>query len=260
MVTKEELKIYLKKGYSYRKIAKEENISNTHVGRLVKKYNLNTYYKYTKSIDDPKFLNKINTKEKAYLVGFILGDGYISEKNDVELGVTLQDKQLLKDIQNIIPWETNLNIDTTLNKKTRRFPRVRMQLRSRSLGKNLNKIFGGRLKNTRSTPIVTKHYQKYLLAGFFDADGCITWGFRKDRDKLWHKATFTSSLDILIGIQKILLRYDISSIIRPKKNEKCFIIEISSKDNLKKLYNLLPTDGIRLTRKVIKYKKLIENM
>lgn len=258
MITKEKLEVYLKKGYSYKKISREEDISDVHIGRLVKKYNLLKEYSFTKSIDDKMFFNKIDTKEKAYIAGFILGDGYISSRKDVTLGVALKDKQLIEDISKYIPWETEIRIDMSFDKKTRRFPRVRYSFRSRSFGKILIKIFGNRLASERHAPIVPKHYQKYLLAGFFDADGCITWGYRKDRNRLWQKVSFTASDTILIGIQKILLRYDISSIIRPKKGENVSLIEFANKEDVKKFYVLLPQDGIRLNRKMIKFDELIK--
>lgn len=257
------LESYLKENLSYRQIAKLEDCSPKKVEYWVNKYNIKFLSKfnveYQKSVDH-NFFNKIDTKEKAYIVGFILGDGYISEKLDVELGLSIKDKQLIYDIDSYIPWECLINEDMTFNKKTKRFPRVRYNFRSRSFGKNLVKFFGNRLASERNTPIVPKHYEKYLLAGFFDADGCVTYGVREDRGRMWHKISFTSSDTTLIGIQKILLRYEISSIIRPKKGENCSVIEFAAKKDILKFANLLPIDGIRLGRKVIKLNELISKI
>ena len=257
---KEQLSIQLREGLSYMKIALIEGVSPKKVEYWVNKFNIKYLSKfnreYMKDVD-PLFFNKLDTKEKSYIVGFILGDGYISEKLDVSLGLAIKDRKLIEDIDKYIPWECKINYDMTFNKKTRRFPRVRYGFRSRKMGQHLLKMYGKRLASERHTPIVPKHYQKYLIAGFFDADGCVTWGYRKDRGRLWHKISFTASESILIGVQKILLRYDISSIIRPKKDENVSIIEFSNKKDIKKFYNLLPQDGIRLDRKLEKLNKLI---
>jgi len=257
---KSKLENYLKDNLSYRKIATLERCSPKKVEYWVNKHSIKFLAKYNKEYQknvDHNFFNKIDTKEKAYIVGFIMGDGYISDKLDVYLGLAIKDKQLIYDIDNYIPWECIVKEDLTFDKKTKRFPRVRFGFRSRNFGKNLIKYFGNRLASERNTPIVPKHYEKYLLAGFFDADGCITFGERKDRNKKWQKISFTASDTILIGVQKILLKHEISTIIKPKKDEKVFIIEFAAKKDIIKFANLLPIDGIRLKRKVIKLNDLI---
>lgn len=259
-MNKEVLESHLKNNLSYRDVASIEKCSPKKVEYWVNKYNIKFLAKYNKEYQkevDHDFFNKIDTKEKAYIIGFILGDGFISKKGDVSLGVAFKDRKLIYDIEKYIPWSCHINEDMTFDKKTRRFPRVRMTLRNRSLGKDLVKHFGNRLATMRHTPIIPKHYEKYLLAGFFDADGCVTWGKRKDRNRIWHKISFTASDTILIGIQKILIRYDISTIIRPKKGENVSLIEFASKKDIIKFSDLLPTNGIRLKRKVIKLQELI---
>ena len=76
--------------------------------------------------------------------------------------------------------------------------------------------------------------------GFFDADGCITWGIRKDRNKIWQKISFTSQLHLLEGIQKMLYNnIGISSTIKPKSNEDCYIIQFSNKEDVLKFINYI---------------------
>jgi len=255
-----ELKEHLEKGLSYRKIASIYKCSPKKIEYWVNKFNLKEYSKfnveYRKDVDH-KYFKKIDTKEKAYILGFILGDGYINNKNDVSLGVALNDKEIIEKINDALPWNNDIRIDKTLNKKTRRFPRVRYCIRSRNIGNDLIKHLGNRLASERRTPRISKNFENYMLSGFFDADGCITWGYRKDRNRLWHKVTFTASLSILIGIQKILLKHGISTMIKPKKDENVYIIEFANKNDIQKFYNILPNDSIRLSRKVKKFNQLI---
>ena len=98
--------------------------------------------------------------------------------------------------------------------------------------------------------------ERYLLLGFFDADGCITWGRRKDRNRIWQKVSFTSQLHLLEGVQKMLYsNIGISSTIRPKSDEECYIIEISNKEDVLKFINYIYPENdkfIILQRKYLK--------
>lgn len=260
MIQKETLEEYLRKGISIRKIANIENVSKSTISYYIKKYNLISLQKYKKSnlsIEDKKYFNKIDTKEKAYIAGWLLGDGYINKNNDIELTLALIDDVIISNIADLLPWNVTIERDNTFDKKARRFPRIRLRFNNRSAGKDLVKHFGGRLSNDKHVPRLARHLEVYLLAGFFDADGSVTWGYRKDRNRLWHKVSFTASLSILTGVQKILLKYNISTIIRPKGKEKVYIIEFASRKDILKFYEILPTDVIRLQRKISKFNALI---
>jgi len=257
---KQNLIEHLRKGRSYNDIATLEKCSKSKVGFWIKKHNIKFESKqnrdYQKNVNH-KLFSKIDDINLAYITGFILGDGAIGSNYDIDLGASLSDSSVLESIDAAIPWECRITYDKTLDREARKFPRCRLGIRSRGVGKDLTKHFGGRLKKTRHTPRVSKYLEPYLLAGFFDADGCITWGHRKDRNRVWQKVTFTAPIKILIGIQKILLKYEISTSIRPKSND-ISIIEFASKKDVIKFYRMLPNDGIRLKRKVEKFDKLIE--
>ena len=125
--------------------------------------------------------------------------------------------------------------------------------------KDITVFIGGPLKKNRHLPIVKKDYNRYLLLGAFDADGCLTWGRRKDKNRLWQKICFTTSIGIATSIQNILIKeLDISTIIIPKANEKdVYVIEFGNKENvLKFLAYIYQDDFIVLKRKFLKYKAL----
>lgn len=248
-MSRDELLKLLLEGKSTRTIAKELGIGKSTVGYWIKKYNLNEYIKYKKHESNYNF-NKIDTKEKAYALGFILADSDITPKNIVEISVEKNDKEIIDFISNII--ESNVSIDNTFNKEKRRFPRVRT---SRKVN-DILKFTGSRLKKERHYPRVRKDLERYLLLGFFDADGCITWGKRKDRNRIWQKVSFTSQLHLLEGVQKMLYNnIGISSTIRPKSNEDCYIIEFSNKEDVLKFINYIypkDDDFIILQRKYLK--------
>lgn len=251
------LKELLSQGYSIENIGKIMGYSPNTIQNNISKNNLGG--KYKKDVDlnkgiDKTFLNKIDTPEKAYIIGFLLGDGHITEDlRRVYLGLQIKDKEILESIRDYIPFECDIKDDLTLNKKQRRFPNSELSILSPSFTKDLHQKFGGRLKPERHTPIVSKYLEPYLISGFFDADGGISFGRRKDRDRFWSYARFTGSYKTLVGIQKILDKNEISSSLRPKSKEKCYVLEVSSFDNVMKFYKYLPQDSIRLQRKVDKF-------
>ena len=95
-----------------------------------------------------------------------------------------------------------------------------------------------------------------MLLGFFDADGSISYGIRKDRNRFWQQVRFTSQLKLLEGIQQMLYKnIGISSIIRPKKGEDCYVISFGSKEDVLKFINYIypkDDDFIILQRKYLK--------
>jgi len=181
-------------------------------------------------------LNKINSKELAYVIGFICADASIDNIYRVEISTSIKDKSIIEFISKII--NSNISIDETYIKEKKRFPRCRTSKKI----KDILKFIGNKKKEFRNIPIISNELVKYLVLGFFDGDGCITWGRRKDRNRIWQNVSFTSSYFLLESIQKILLKIGISSSIKPKGTEKCFVLKISSKKDVLKFCEWVYSD------------------
>lgn len=248
-ISKEQLSEFLKKGFSNRKISEITGVSKSQVSYLARKYNLQEFYNKPKY--DTFSLDKIDSKELAYMLGFIIADADINNES-VEISIKLSDYEISDLFSTILGIESR--VDNTLNREKRRFPRIRIVRKI----KGINKFIGGDKKKDRNVPIISKNLEVYMIRGIFDADGCITWGFRKDRNRLWYKVSFTSSLGILTSVQKILYKIKISTIVRPKTGEDCFVLEFANKEDIIKFYNYLYADVsfIPLKRKFDKYNAL----
>lgn len=216
------------------------------------KHNITQFDNYKKPKYNEDFFNNINTKEKAYIIGFLLANSALSIDDKLRISIALKDKEILDFIQSQIGGV--IRTSEKIDKRKRLFPKATMSIGNPKIIRNIKMLFGGRLKEDRHIPIIKKDLERYLLQGFFDGDGCITWGYRKDRTKIWQKVSFTSQLKLLEGIQKILINNNISSIIRPKTNKKCYVIEICTKKEVLKLLDLIyPDDSFTvLKRKYIK--------
>lgn len=257
MLEKEVLVNFLKQGMSIRDIANASGESKSNIEYWINKYNIKEYMKYQKNqYKDLNYFNKINTKEKAYILGFIIGDGYIDKSGNFECSIALQDKEILDFISSEIGC--NVHVNRTCNKKKKQFPNTSIYIGNNIILRDIYKLFGGRVKKERRIPIIPKHLERYLVLGFFDAEGCITWGYRKDRNRLWQKISFISQYKMLEGIQKILIKQNIATSIRPKSNSDCYVMEISDRTRVKMFLDYIYPDEkfIILQRKYNKVQAL----
>ncbi len=239
-------------GMSTRDIEKVCGLKKSTIGYWINKYGLNEQNRFKKL--DKYVFEKVDTKEKAYVLGFLLADSAINQKKMVEISVALSDKEVVEFISGVI--SSNVTYDHAIDKKAHRFPRARTSMRI----SDITKFTGGEKKEDRHYPIVRDDLERYLIQGFFDADGCITYGRRKDKNRIWQKVCFNSQLGILEGVQKYLIKqFGISTVIHPKSgNEKCYIMEFSNRDDVMKFcQHIYPDDSfIILHRKYSKYSAL----
>lgn len=249
-ISKEQLLEYIQKGMSQREIAKAIGCGKSNVGHFIDKFGL--CEAQTNPVKPNYYFNRIDSIEKAYIIGFIACDSAINKKCQTEVSVEKADKEVADFIAKELGC--NVNVDNTFDKKTRRFPRARFNKKI----PDILKFIGCNLKAKRHLPIVNKKLNRYLLLGAFDADGCITWGRRKDKNRIWHKISFTTSLGIATCIQQILIKeLDISIIVRPKSKENCYVVEFANrKDVLKFLDYIYCDEFIVLKRKYLKAKAL----
>ena len=240
----------LNKGMSTRDIEKICDKKRSTISYWINKYHLKEKSKYNKT-ENYRF-EKIDTPEKAYCLGFILADSDINKTN-TEISVEISDKCVLDFISSVIGG--NVQCDYTYDKKSRRFPRARLIKKI----VDITKFTGGYLKKDRHYPRIRDDLERYLILGLFDSDGCITWGRRKDKNRIWQKISFTSQLHILKGVQQYLYKkINISTSIRPKSKEKCYVLEFSNKNDVLKFCEHIYPDNefIILKRKYLKYNAL----
>lgn len=255
-------------GYSQVEIAKMLNISRGTILRWNKSLNFIIpktpgeagklkckKYKY----NEDYFSNIINANQ-AYLVGYILGDGTISDrKKSKRLILTLaeQDKQLLFDIAQ----ELNMTDAVKFRKKN-----AQNEQNKYSLIINSTKMCND-LINLGVTPKKTFNeswiefnnveLQWSFLRGFFDADGHIRVYYRDGRLKT--RAGFTGTKGILQSILYFLNSHGIGNNVKriiPKQG--CYDLYFSSIDEVRLMFDLLYKYGdLKLNRKYEKFSSLM---
>lgn len=256
-ISKEDMEKELALGKTLRQIGREYGISKSMIQYIAKKYDVESDWSRRVNIRrlDDRF-NKVNCKEVAYIVGFLLGDGSIDTNNDyVNVAQCIRDKE-------VIEWMAKyLNIEPTYDmfydKKSKRFPHIQLSCHINYISKYL----GHGLKIERHYPIVAKEFEPYLLRGLFDADGCICGGARYDRpnrSRFWWRYAISHHKKCLEGVQKFLYtRLGISSIVktRGRSANDCYNLEINNVDMVQKVMDFMYQDVnfMPFTRKYEKY-------
>ena len=256
MIEKQFLKECLIKGMNTKEIEKLPNVNIKYRTILhhINKMGLREFYNHKRPEYNYDYFNKIDTKEKAYILGYTLADGYINNKV-IQYKCALADKCIL----DFIAKELNARVivSTKLDRSKRRFPSASVNIGNSTLVKDINRLSNG-TKENKTFPRIRKDLEPYMLLGFFDGDGCLTWGRRKDRNRIWQKVNFTGSYKLLYAIQKLLISLGISSALHKKGTEDCYVLEMASKKDvlniLKYMYG--KEDLIVLPRKYNKYNAL----
>jgi len=128
--------------------------------------NPNTKYK---SLDD-NFFKKVDSREKAYLLGWIASDGHIGKRGFI-LRIHKKDKDVLLKLKSIICQEIPIRYKRTTTSDLCSF-----EINSKEISKDLCKLLNispGKKSSVISFPTIDKKYLWDFVRGYFDGDGTI---------------------------------------------------------------------------------------
>lgn len=166
--------LIINKKYSANKASKELNIDNgTMRKRLKEKYG-DIFLKDGKKRVDSNYFENIDSEEKAYWLGFLTADGYVSNDNRIELCLAeidyehiLKYKEAIKSEHAVSPKIIKLN-----NKE---FLSYRISIKDTKMANDL-KIHGLNSKKSYNAIIpdtIPKELMRHYIRGLFDGDGSI---------------------------------------------------------------------------------------
>ena len=205
------------------------------------------------------FFEKIDTEAKAYFLGFLYADGYISQKynNIVSLQLQERDKEILDKLKHLIQSERPLYFKKS--KKLKEQNLWGLQISSKKMTTDLKGLGCGENKSlTLKFPIlkvVSEPFIRHFMRGYFDGDGCIC--IRKVKNHYCYWFSIISSLSFCKHVKKILNELKIHSIIRNHYSTKGIADVIAyRKQDILILYNFLYEDAtIFLERKKRKFEE-----
>jgi hypothetical protein len=216
----------------------------------------------TRTKDDNYFRN-INTEAKAYLLGFIAADGYVSNKpsnKSLQISISNEDREILEFAKKEFKYDGNIEERWIgLNSRC-----IRIRIYGEKFVNNIIKYGFDNTKTYRfHLPILEKKFYKHFIRGYFDGDGCIYFSKRKFSNKYRYAITivgtenFCNELDDFINKN---LEITFTKIIHiTLQNTKIITLRSERIFDIKKFLNYIyKNSSIFLTRKWKKYQELLK--
>lgn len=234
----------------------ENNIQGRDPGEEGKKRSKKyTYYE--------NFFEIIDTFDKAYILGFILGDGCIydeKKRKRLSISLALGDAQILRDIAGILNAQEILKVRKTKEENWQ--DKICLAINSTQMCNDLIR-HGIKPRKTGNEPWIklqNSELQWAFFRGLFDADGCITI-FTTAKGAKRQKITISNSLYCCNGAHEFLKEQGIEMSKNPvylRKGENCHSLEINRKTEVLKIYEKMYQYGdISLDRKKQKFSFLM---
>lgn len=277
-----DLHINNNKGWSYKWSDEEDNL-------IKKYYPLNGASEVKKFLDNReiksiqqraqklgvKFLtyNKeyfdiIDCSTKAYWLGFLYADGYVTTGNRWGLELCIEDLNHMQNLLNEIEYIGNVKTRERNNNKSCLFQINNLHMTNSLIDKGVihNKTYELKFP---SMEILNEVYYPDFIRGFFDGDGCIFYKYntkpRKDRNnriqtRLSKEVNIVcKSDDFVDNIFNVLIKENINMNKSLNKRDNLNVLRISKIEEIKKFYNYIyknSTPKNRLERKYNKFNEL----
>ncbi len=250
--------LYEGQGQSMVEIAAVIKTTDKKVLKILKSENITirprpTQYKSDYSLNHDYF-SKIDTDEKAYLLGFMGADGHIDSRNNV-IGIGINDIDLLERFMEIFKLKGKGLYDHPSNSKVKvlRFSSRKMKDDLICLGCTPRKSFTLEFPTESQVP---KHLWGSYIRGNFDGDGSISVFEKRSKSK----ASFCGSTLFCTKLKSVLEEFGIrcSKVYRSKgwKMETARF-EVYGIEPMKKLKDLMyGPSTIHLDRKFKRFEML----
>jgi intein/homing endonuclease len=199
------------------------------------------------------FFSCINSELKAYLLGWIFSDGYITSRNRVGIKLHKKDLAIVELFRDSIA--PNLSILSDGDGRCIQFQSRQLYEDLISLGVKRNKTY-----TSNSIPTMDNHLKRHFIRGYFDGDGSISVTTLKSK-ALWYICSI--DIDILNEIADILTDSGISTKIYKENRDHLGyksmykLMPIGKKNNKVSLFNFLYKD---VTYKLSRKYKILNNL
>ena len=216
-----------------------------------------------KSLFNETVFENIDTEEKAYWLGFLMADGYVTKDNRIGLHLKYGDKDHIEKFKIFIGSNLPIVIrDKFLIKTQKTYKQACLRVTSRQMVKDLfnygmipNKSLIIKFPNNISEPFLNP-----FIRGLFDGDGTLGKYYIKQRQyRYWiTQCTFSGTEDLMRNISMILNRNVGISLRTPFNAKNLFLLSYSAQQAKKILNWLYQKATVYLDRKFYLYQSIME--
>lgn len=246
------------KGESLSKLSKEFNVSIKTLSKKLKERGITIVNHQNETKFDESIFDNIDTEEKAYWLGFIFADGYLSSRDyGFELSLKSSDVEHLYKFNKFTKHNKN-NVklgEAKIGNKV--FIRCRWGIVNKHLWSTLNS-YGCTPRKSLTLEFPKLNNNKlirHFIRGYFDGDGCISYYVKKST--ILPKVSLLGTMNFLKVLQTYLIEYEKTiktSILTDKRMKNTYVLSVSTTDAESFLDYLYKDSSIYLDRKFNRYK------
>ena len=234
-------------GISLTEMGKREKVDRRTLAKHFKELGIEIVNKQNRSKFNEHIFDQIDSEEKAYWLGFIFADGYISSSPirkgvksvyQFELSLGIKDIEHLNKFKRFMDYEKDIITDGN---------RCRFVVTNKYLWTLLNELGCTPNKSLSLTfPDIPQNLVKHFIRGYFDGDGCIS--------RHVHNTCVTPHIELLGTkqmLEQILLYSNISAKYKHDKrhSEETWSLEWSKQEGIDFINYLYQDCSIYLDRK-----------
>lgn len=252
-----------KSNMSLREIERHFSVTRSTVAKFLETNNIKTTKgnHYRKYFHQEDFFEIIDSEEKAYWLGFMYADGYISEKvrgyGQDSFGITLQidDEEHLKKFKNAISATNPITYDKSKKGKNQ----CRLLLTSQKTVDDL--ISQGCFKHKslilQPPKTVPEDLMFHFIRGYFDGDGSITKTHTPGKNYITNEYRYgvniVGTYEMCYWLQEKL---EMGSVIKEKRREGTYYYSLGGRKQLQEFFQMLYQNAtIYMDRKYNRFKE-----
>lgn len=238
-----------KKGKTLSALGREFGVSYSTIRNLLKRKGIKTKGNKRNFPRDEFYFSNIDSKEKAYWLGFLYADGCV-HSNSNEISITLKDRDHLEKFRKAI--KSNNKIGESIDKRFSSMPKIyHFSIKDKQLKSDLIKWGCAPNKSLTLTkiPNIPRDFVSHFIRGYFDGDGSLHWlnGTKNFR------ISFVGTAPFLKDIQKEL---GLSLSLGQQEGNKSKYFQVAGRKQVPMILDYIYKDSnenIRLTRKYKNY-------